>query len=250
MIFILNRPQMGENIGSCMRVMANFGFTELRLVLPRDGWPNDKAITNSADADKIVSVVVFDSVEAAVSDVKTLLCFTARARFIEKPSVELADLKNLLFSHPFAESCHPERSEGSKILRYAQNDILVAPIALMFGQENNGLSNKELLLADYLVHIGVNPHFSSLNLSHAVGVVAHYLSENKPDFLHDIELADKSEVAGLLARLINELVIREYFSTEHRDTMESNIRALFGRTKLSSQEIRTLHGVIKSLTRN
>ena len=145
-VIILIEPQLGENIGSAARVMLNFGLTELRLVAPRDGWPNAAAEPLSAGAFEAgVLVTVFDTVEAAIADLGTVLAATARPRGMEKPVVDAAGGADTV------------KSRGLKA-------------GIIFGAENHGLPSDVVGLADAILTYPVNPAFASLNLAQAVGV--------------------------------------------------------------------------------
>ena len=147
--FILVAPQMGENIGAAARVMANFGFTDLRLVVPRDGWPNPAAETMSAGAlPDWVTATVFDTVEQAIADCALVLATTARPRGMEKPVLRTAEAV--------------ERLQG-----------IPSRAGILFGAERAGLPNEAVALADAIPSFPVSPRFASLNLAQAVAIPAH-----------------------------------------------------------------------------
>jgi tRNA/rRNA methyltransferase len=151
--FILVAPQLGENIGAAARVMANFGLPDLRLVSPRDGWPNAAAETMSAGAlPGLVQVQVFDSVEQAIAGRTLVLATTARPRGMEKPVIGAREAAERIRSAPSA--------------------------AVLFGAERMGLPNEAVTLADAILSFPVDPAFGSLNLAQAVALVAHAHAES------------------------------------------------------------------------
>ncbi len=153
--FILVAPQMGENIGAAARVMANFGLFDLRLVAPRDGWPNPAADTMSAGAfESGVTARVFDTVETAIADCGLVLATTARSRGMEKPVLDMAGARARIQSTP-------------------------GRAAILFGGERAGLPNEAVTLADAILSFPVNPGFTSLNLAQAVAVAAHGWAEGR-----------------------------------------------------------------------
>src|SRR5262249_51708592 len=143
---ILVRPQMGENIGAAARIMLNFGFTDLRLVAPRDGWPNEQAIKMSSGATEKINLQVFENFEDAISDLNFLYATTARQRDMNKEVVTPAEIS-------------PTAKTG-----------------IVFGPERTGLENSEISLCDKLVAIPVNPDFASLNLAQSVAVICYQLN--------------------------------------------------------------------------
>ncbi len=230
---ILVKPQMGENIGAAARSMLNFGLTELRLVAPRDGWPNEKADTMSAGALAAMPPVrVFETLQEAIADLHFVLGTTARPRDMVKP----------VFSPTEAvtEAAAREHS-GQKA-------------GFLFGAERMGLLNDDIALCQGVVNIPVNPDFTSLNIATAVLVMAYEWSRlhliPPPSGLHrkDSPPAVQQEVEGFLARLILELEQKEFFrSDEVAPYMKRNLRNLFVRADITEQELRTLHGVLSAL---
>ncbi|HJY18097.1 MAG TPA: RNA methyltransferase, partial [Xanthobacteraceae bacterium] len=151
-VIILVEPQLGENIGATARAMANFGLSRLRLVAPRQPWPNDKARMMAAGADAILdSAELYDSLPAAIADCTFVLAATARAHDQAKPVVGAAEATALLA---------PRVASGETV-------------AVVFGRERNGLENDEIALADYILTLPVNPAFASLNLGQAVVIVGY-----------------------------------------------------------------------------
>ena len=228
---ILHRPQLGENIGSAARVMLNFGLTELRLVTPRDGWPNAAAEPLSAGAlEAGVEVTVFETVEAAISDLGTVLATTARPRGMEKEVVDASGGVDLV------------KARGLKA-------------GIVFGAENHGLPSDVVGLADAILTYPVNPAFASLNLAQAVGVfcaswgasvgaVGRWEGEKagvEPP-------APKQDLIRMFEHLEDELERAGYFHPPDKTPlMKSNIRNAFIRGDWTMQEVRTFRGAIKAL---
>lgn len=232
---ILVQPQLGENIGKTARAMLNFGLTDLRLVAPRDGWPNPAAGPAASGADNVLDEAkVYDTVAAAVADCEMVYASTVRDRDMPKPVVTPRELA-------------------------AQVNSLAAKMqqsAILFGREASGLSNDDVAHADAIVTVPVNPEFGSLNLAQAVVLIAYelFLIESEtPAFqpAHPEGLAAKQEIEGLHAHLVQELEPRGYFrSADRRGHQERTLRNLILNNRFSSQEVHTLRGMIKSLTRS
>jgi tRNA/rRNA methyltransferase len=228
--FILVAPQMGENIGAAARVMANFGLGDLRLVSPRDGWPNPAAETMSAGALPVrVNVRVFDTVEVAIADCGLVLATTARPRGMEKPVVGNADA----------------------IVRIRATE---ARSAVLFGAERAGLSNEAVALADAILSFPVSSEFGSLNLAQAVALVAHGWAEASaigPPEGFEVSLdapATREELVGMMEHFEAELDRAGFFfPDEKRAPMVQNLRNAFTRAGWTAQEVSTLRGAIKAL---
>ncbi|MEC7291423.1 MAG: TrmH family RNA methyltransferase [Pseudomonadota bacterium] len=228
---ILHSPQLGENIGSCARVMLNFGLTELRLVAPRDGWPNPAAEPLSAGAfDAGVHADVFDTVEEAIADLELVLAATARPRGMEKPVVDAAG--------------------GAHAIK--QRDL---KSGLLFGAENHGLPSEAVGLADMIMTYPVNPDFASLNLAQAVGVFcASWGASEGAVGRWDGEKAGveapapKEDLIRMFEHLEDELERAGYFyPPDKTPLMKTNIRNAFIRGDWTTQEVRTFRGAIKAL---
>src|SRR5215813_10426265 len=232
-VVILVEPQLGENIGAAARAMANFGLSELRLVKPKQGWPNEKARIMAAGADRVLEGVrLFDSVSAAMADCNFVLATTARAHDQAKPVVS------------------PEQAAREMAPRVAAGER----VALMFGRERNGLENDEVALADCIVTLPVNPAFASLNLAQAVAVTCYewfkLASGGVLPFAmpHKSEAAAKQQLHAFFANLERELEKVEFFRPpDKRETMTINLRNIFTRMNPTQQDIQTLHGVIMAL---
>jgi tRNA/rRNA methyltransferase len=245
-LVVLAHPQLGENIGTAARAMANFGLHELRLVAPRDGWPNEKALTASSGAHWIVEgAKVFDDLPSALIDMNYVYATTARPRDMIK------------------EVITPEQAGDDMRARVARGE----KIALLFGRERWGLSNDEVSLADIIVTAPVNPAFASINIAQAVLLMGYEwfkdyagsLGQGTPEFAAldgpglqtpDTRLATKEELFGFFDHLEKELDEAGFFKTDKKKpTMLRNIRNLYGRAELTEQEVRSLRGMISSLTR-
>ena len=236
---ILVEPQLGENIGASCRAMLNFGVSDLRLVNPRDGWPNIKANAMAAGAleDKTFNVTVYKDIKEATYDVSYLLATTARIRDMNKP----------VFNS----------KEGIDKLIIAQNQGLKAGI--IFGGEKSGLNNEDLVKADALINIESNQNFSSINLSMSVLLICYewFFNITKLNKLTDISIknekvmANKSELNYFIDRLVSILDSTNFFTPdEKRKVMINNIEAIFTRNNLTLQELNTLHGIISSIIRS
>ncbi|CAL9917859.1 tRNA/rRNA methyltransferase [Candidatus Liberibacter solanacearum] len=233
-IIILVDPQLGENIGMVARAMLNFNLTQLRLVNPRDGWPNDKARSSSANADHVIdSVRVFSSLKEAISDLNFVYATTARSR----------DNFKSVFAPKEAAIVLNER------IHSGQN------VGLIFGCERSGLTNEEIALSNAIISFPVNPNFSSLNIAQAVLVMAWEWMENsvvvpKKNVKESDIPATRSELLSFLDYTENSLAERGYFRPEERKKkMLDDLRSVFIRLELMRQEIFLLRGVISTLDR-
>ena len=231
---VLVQPQLGENIGAAARAMLNFGLTDLRLVAPRDGWPNDKAVAAASGADVVIEAArVFPSTRAAVEDLRIVYAMTARQRDLRK---------DVVTPHHAAADIHAGLAAGERC-------------GVMFGPERAGLENDDLSFADRIINVPTNTVFSSLNLAQAVLLFGYeYFGavDQTPALQHsdgDSYPATKTELAHLFDHLEEELRISGFlFPPEKTPTMVRNIRALLQRARLTEQEVRTLRGVVSSLS--
>lgn len=232
---VLVRPQMGENIGACARAMLNFGLTNLRLVEPRDRWPNPKAYPAASGADRLLDAAKVEwTLEAALADCTYVYAATARPRELEKP---------VLGPKQAALQVRAQIAAGERP-------------ALLFGPEANGLSTDEVARADAIVTYPVNPGFASLNLAQAVMVLSFCLGEARQS--EDIPVwfrgalsppATQEELEGFFQHLDEELVRGRFFHPPDKaPLMRQHLRAMFLRAQLTDQEVRTLRGVIRALT--
>jgi tRNA/rRNA methyltransferase len=232
---ILCEPQLGENIGTTARAMANFGLWDLRLVNPRDGWPNERAIAAASRADHVIDKVrVFSTLKEAVADLSLLYATTARRRDLQKPVLGPDDAARNLVAHIGAG----------------------AGAGLLFGRERWGLENDEVALADAIVTLPVEAAFASLNIAQAVLILAYEwrrqtgLGVSLPFAAELAEPASKGELAGLFDHLEDALDRAGFFTAaDKRPTVVNNIRTMLTRASFSAQEVRTLRGVISSIDR-
>jgi tRNA/rRNA methyltransferase len=232
-IVILVEPQLGENIGAAARAMANFGLSRLRLVAPRQPWPNEKARIMAAGADRILDgAELYDSLQAAIADCSFVFAATARAHDQAKPVVSAPEAAALMA---------PRIAAGEAV-------------AVAFGRERNGLENDEVVLADRILTLPVNPAFASLNLAQAVVIVAYewfkLASGGKLPFAmpEKSAAAPKQQLLAFFASLERELEKVEFFRPpDKRDTMQINLRNIFNRMAPTQQDIQTLHGVIMAI---
>lgn len=232
---ILCEPQLGENIGAAARAMANFGLWDLRLVNPRDGWPNEKAIANASKADHVIERVrVFATVEEAVADLTLIHATTARSRDMRKPVLGPEDACRELATHI---------GGGGKA-------------GILFGREKWGLLNPEVALSDTIVTLPVEPAFASLNIAQAVLILSYEwrrqsgLAQTLPFGENIGEPAPKAEVIGMFEHLETTLDKTGFFTTpDKRPAMVNNLRTMLSRGRFTSQEVRTFRGIISSIDR-
>jgi len=232
-VVILVEPQLGENIGAAARVMANFGLSRLRLVAPRQAWPNPKASMMAAGADRVLDAAeLFDSVAAALADCAFVLATTARAHDQAKPVIG------------------PEAAARELAPRVAAGET----VAVMFGRERIGLLNEEVALADRIVTFPINPAFASLNLAQAVAVMGYewfkLAANGTLPFVMPRKSgsAPKEQLDAFFAGVEQELERVEFFRpAEKRETMLINLRNIFTRMQPTQQDIQTLHGVITAI---
>jgi tRNA/rRNA methyltransferase len=232
-VVILVEPQLGENIGMAARAMGNFGLTRLRIVNPRDGWPNLHATRAAAGADHIIDTVeLFDTVQAAIADLNLLFATTARPHDQAKPVVGPDTAARGIVDHIAA---------GGRA-------------GILFGRERYGLQAEEVALADRIITFPVNPGFASLNLAQAVllagyewfklmtqGALPHAMPERSPR-------AGKEQMAAFFDNLVSELDKVEFLRPpEKRDTMLVNLRNIFTRMEPTKQDMHTLHGVVMAI---
>ncbi len=231
---ILASPQLGENIGTAARAMANFGVTDLRLVTPRDGWPNERAIAASSGASHVIDKVrVFESLDDAIADLSFVIATTRRGRDmtkrVEGPGDGLAELCRVAAA-----------GNGTGIL---------------FGREKWGLENDEVARANIIVTFPVDPAFASLNVAQSVLLMAyewrravHGIAPSPPP---PHPPATREDVAGLWEHLMKLLTPKGYFRPENMaEKMAMNLRLILSDAKWDRQQVRTLRGVLAHLERD
>jgi tRNA/rRNA methyltransferase len=244
-IVVLVEPQLGENIGAAARVMGNFGLTRLRLVKPRDGWPNLQARRSASGADRILDeAALYPSVEAAIADCSLVLATTARAHDQAKPVIAPEEAARQIAAHIGADLDGDPGSGG----------VNLENVAVLFGRERHGLENHEVALADRIVTFPINPAFASLNLAQAVALVSYewfkLISKGELPFEMPRRSAPagKEQMAAFFASLERELDQVEFFRPpEKRATMLINLRNIFARMEPTQQDLQTLHGIVTAI---
>jgi tRNA/rRNA methyltransferase len=223
---------MGENIGAAARAMANFGLNHLRIVAPRDGWPNEVAISNAAGAFDLFDAEIFDTLADALADVNYAYATTARMRDIAKP----------IFT--------PHKATMDAAERCANGE---AHCAFVFGPERTGLENHEIAQCHSIVNVPTDPAFSSLNLGQCVLLIAYEIAQVfalTQTYAREHSPATIQSFDHLFERLTQALDEGQFFQEDNlRPTMVRNIRAALMRAEMSEQEIRTFHGVLTALRR-
>ena len=227
-VIVLVRPQLGQNIGKAARAMLNFGLTEMRLVAPRDGWPNPEAGPSASGADAVLEQAkVFDSVEGAIADCSTVFASTVRRRDLVMPVVDPQEMADQITSFS-------------------------GRTAILFGPERSGLETEEVALANAIVTVPINPDFGSLNLAQAVILLAYEWSKRsklvQPPVKELEPRAPHAELDGLIAQLDEELVAKGYFHPPSRTQATRNtVRTIFTKTGWSSREVKAIRGIIRAL---
>ena len=237
-VIILVAPQMGENIGACARAMLNCGLSDMRLVKPRDGWPNPAAQAMAAGADDVLAKAqVFDSTREAVADLTRVYATTARHRDMLKPVVT---------PKYAAQETHEAAAGGGRV-------------GFLFGAEKDGLDNSDVSLADAILSIPTNPSFSSFNIAQAVLLVAYEWfqaqADAPPNRLREPGDDDQPPRRETLDAFYDRLVVlldeRGYFrSPDLKERLIITLRNLITRMQANEQDLQTLHGVIVALARD
>ena len=236
-IIILVRPQLGANIGMCARVLKNFSFTQLRIVAPRDGWPNHDAALASAGADTILeNCKIFDTVASACHDVQYLYATTARKR-------------NMTLDFITPDEC--AQHTISHIKQHHQT-------AIMFGAERSGLSNEEIALCDKAITFDVNPNFPSLNIAQSVGLMIYEISKK----INDISLVDNHHIDNDCTKSLASVKMTDHFchylcdelyhsnfykSPEKQKITEINIMRIIKKMQPTQDDIQMFYGIVKAL---
>ena len=227
-VIVLVRPQLGQNIGKAARAMLNFGLTEMRLVAPRDGWPNPDAGPSASGADIVLErAAVFDSAAEAINDCSQVFASTVRRRDLVMPVLRPEEMADRV-------AASPERS------------------AILFGAERSGLETEEVALANAIVTVPINPEFGSLNLAQAVILLAYEWSRRSnlamPTEKELEPAAPHGELEGLIGQLNSELDQKGYFHPPSRTQATKNtLRTIFTKTGWSSREIKAVRGIVRAL---
>jgi len=231
---ILVEPQMGENIGAAARAMLNFGLSDMRIVKPRDGWPNERAVALAARADLVLEKArIFDSVATATEDLQHVYATTARPRDM---------IKHVATPNSAAKAMRELEATGGRA-------------GILFGKESYGLTSEDITYADTIITVPLNPEFTSINRGQAVLLVAYeyfQLADETPDLVirNEERRATKKEVVALFDRIESSLDANHYFDPikARRPVILRNMRNMFQRFDLMESDIRAFHGIIKGLT--
>jgi tRNA/rRNA methyltransferase len=226
-VIVLVRPQLGQNIGKAARAMLNFGLSEMRLVAPRDGWPNPDAGPAASGADVVLErAQVFDTVEQAIADCSTVFASTVRRRDLVMPVIGPQEMADRIGS--------------------------AGRTAILFGPERSGLETEDVAIANAIVTVPINPEFGSLNLAQAVILLAYEWSKRsdlaQPTAKELEAPAPHGELEGLITQLDEELVAKGYYHPPSRTQATRNtIRTIFTKTSWSSREVKAVRGIIRAL---
>jgi tRNA/rRNA methyltransferase len=227
-VIILVHPQLGQNIGKAARAMLNFGLTEMRLVAPRDGWPNPEAGPAASGADVVLEQAqVYATTQEAIADCSLVFASTVRRRDLVVPVVGPEEMADQI-------SASSQRS------------------AILFGPERSGLETEEVALANAIVTVPINPDFGSLNLAQAVILLAYEWSRrselSQPPAKALEEVAPHGDLEGLIGQLDAELEAKGYYHPPSRTQATKNtIRTIFTKTGWSSREVKAVRGIIRAL---
>ncbi|CAA7622685.1 rRNA methylase [Candidatus Terasakiella magnetica] len=230
---ILVRPQLSENIGTAARAMLNCGLTDMRIVAPRDGWLEDRAVAAASGADRVLlGAKVFATTAEAVADLHRVWCTTGRDRYMVKPVDTPREA---------AAAMRSVMAEGQRC-------------GVLFGPERTGLENDDVAVADTVLTVPLNPDYCSLNLAQAVLVVSYEwfqmgVGGSLPAMTKGAEgPASKEKLLNFFGHLERELDECGFLRIpDKRPVMVRNIRNMFQRANLTGQEIQTLHGIVHEL---
>jgi tRNA/rRNA methyltransferase len=233
--FVLVRPQMGENIGAAARAMWNFGLDRMRIVAPRDGWPNQKAVAMSSGAGRLLDEAqLHPDLATSLEDCTYVMATTARPRGLTKP----------VFSPERAMQIAAEKiSAGEKV-------------AVLFGPERAGLENEDIAKANAIISVPVNPQFASLNLAQCVLLTAYEWQRQVADITHETvdmtktEWANGLEVEKLAEHYEDRLDQAGFFYPDTKaEGMKVNLRNLWSRMPMTRADVQMLHGVMRQMVR-
>ncbi|MDX8348646.1 RNA methyltransferase [Cognatiyoonia sp. IB215446] len=232
--FVLIRPQMGENIGAAARGMWNFGLDRMRIIAPRDGWPNQKAVAMASGAGRLLDEAqIFDDTQAAIADCDYVYATTARPRGLTKPvltpEVAMAEARAMI-------------AEGRKV-------------AVMFGPERSGMENDDIARANAIISVPVNPDFPSLNLAQCVLLTGYEWRRAsvpaQPAHMDAAgDWAEQIEIEKLSQHYEETLDQAGFFFPDHKAAnMKTNLRNLWSRMPLTRADVQVLHGIMRQMVR-
>lgn len=234
--FVLIRPQMGENIGAAARAMLNFGLDHMRIVAPRDGWPNPSAVAMASGAGRVLDgAQVFETTAQAVADCTLVLATTARARGLTKP----------VYS--------PEKAMQIT----AEQALVGKKVAILFGPERAGLENEDIAKANGIISVPVNPAFPSLNLAQCVLLTGYEWQRHVAAITHEVmdiqrggDFANAGEIEALSQHFEDRLQDAGFFFPDAKaESMKLNLRNLWSRMPLTSADAQMLHGILRQMVR-
>lgn len=233
--FVLVRPQMGENIGGSARAMWNFGLDRMRVVAPRDGWPNQKAVAMASGAGRLLDEAgLYETTADAVADASYVYATTARSRDLTKP----------VFT--------PEAAMADARDRIARGER----VAVLFGPERAGLENDDIARANAIISVPVNPEFPSLNLAQCVLLTAYEWRRATAEVeavtmeMAGTEMATQVEVEKLAAHYEERLGEAGFFFPEAKaEGMKRTLRNLWSRMPLTRADVQILHGILRQMVR-
>ena len=233
--FVLVRPQMGENIGAAARAMWNFGLDRMRIVAPRDGWPNPSAVAMASGAGRLLDeAVIYDDLAGAVGDAAFVFATTARDRDLTKP----------------VYSPEAAMAKAAQMIREGRR------VSVLFGPERAGLENDDISRANAIVSVPVNPAFASLNLAQCVLLMGYEWMRAQGDVVAEqVEMAgtdgaDNSEIEHLARHFEDRLDTAGFFYPEHKAaSMKINLRNMWSRLPLTRADVQTLHGTLRQMVR-
>ena len=232
--FVLIRPQMGENIGAAARGMWNFGLDRMRVIAPRDGWPNQRAVAMASGAGRLLDeALLFDDTEGAIADCDYVYATTARPRGLTKlvlsPEAAMQDARARI-------------SQGQKV-------------AVMFGPERAGMENDDIARANAIISVPVNPEFPSLNLAQCVLLTGYeWRREAVPVAAARVDAvgdwAEQIEIEKLAEHYEERLAQAGFFFPEHKaESMKVNLRNLWSRMPMTRADVQMLHGIMRQMVR-
>ncbi|MCT8160391.1 RNA methyltransferase [Pseudoruegeria sp. SHC-113] len=232
---ILVRPQMGENIGGAARAMWNFGLDRMRIVAPRDGWPNQKAVAMASGAGRLLDEAqLHDDLQGAIADCNFVFATTARQRGLTKPVMS------------------PERAMAHARALIAQGQ----KVGVLFGPERAGLENEDVARANAIISVPVNPEFASLNLAQCVLLTAYEWRRQTEEVVPEVmemaktDFAQAHEVTKLADHFEERLEEAGFFFPEAKaESMKTNLRNLWSRMPLTRADVQVFHGMMRQMVR-